>query len=121
MTIKIKKEHIVFWLAVFLLQVLLIAYLQGWFPNQSAAPPPHPFGLQMTQEEARLARQAIELVREDVVSGSLPTTALTVQALSSLLPTTVRDAVLNELGTPDMDFMRDALDILEGRIEGRSQ
>jgi len=70
----------------------------------------------MTQQEAKLVRSAIELVRDDVVGGTLTSTALTLQALSSMLPTSVRDAVLKELGTPDMNYMRDALDILEGKL-----
>ena len=77
----------------------------------------------MTQQEAKLVRSAIELVRDDVIGGALTSTTLTLQALSSLLPSRVRDAVLKELGTPSMDFMRDALDILEGKLphfEGES-
>jgi len=70
----------------------------------------------MTQKEADLVRSAIELVREDVVEGKLTSTALTLQALSSMLPTSVRDAVLKELGTPDMNSMPDALDILERKL-----
>jgi hypothetical protein len=70
----------------------------------------------MTQAEARLVREAIELVLDDVDARSLSDTETTLNALSSLLPSGVRDAVLAELGTPDMDFMRDALNILEGRI-----
>ena len=85
-------------------------------PIPAPMPIPTPSILEMTQREADLVRGAIELVREDVVESRLTTTALTLDALSSLLPSGVRDAVLKELGTPNMDFMRDALDILDGKL-----
>jgi hypothetical protein len=114
--VSIKKPH-VYWGAIFVLQVLLIAYLQVFFASgKSEILVPSPSGLEMMQQEADLVRSAIELVRDDVVEGKLTSTALTLQALSSMLPSSVREAVLNELGTPDMDFMRDALDILEGKL-----
>jgi hypothetical protein len=117
MTITINKSH-VYWTAIFVLQVLLIAYLQGLLtPDESAIPvPPSPSGLEMTQQEAGLVRNAVGLVRDDVMEGKLTTTTLTLQALSSILPTGVRDAVLKELGTPGMDSMREALDIIEGKL-----
>ena len=109
------------WAAIFVLQVLFIAYSLGLLTFDKPvipvpSPSPAPSGLLMTQQEAQLVRNAIELVRDDVVEGRLTSTALTLQALSSLLPSRVRDAVLKELGTPSMDFMRDALDILEGKL-----
>ena len=79
-------------------------------------PAPSPSRLVMTQQEADLVRGAIELVRDDVVGGTLSTTALTVQALSSMLPSSVRDAVLKELGTPSMDAMPGALDRLGEKL-----
>jgi len=115
MTITIKKTH-VYWLAIFALQVLFIAWYQGFLTPDTVKPAPPSFALVMTEEEARLTRQAIVLVREDVVEGKLTSTALTLQALSSMLPFSVRDTVLKELGAPDMDFIVDALDILEGKL-----
>ena len=115
MTITIKRTH-VYWAAIFVLQILFVAYLQGLLTVPTPFPSPSGSGLTMTQREAELTRNAIEMVREDVVSGRLRTTALTRQALSSMLPSNVRDTVLRELGTPNMDFMRDALDILEGKL-----
>jgi hypothetical protein len=79
-------------------------------------PPISSAGLVMTSEEARLTRQAIDLVREDVIQGRLQSADLTLAALSAELLESVRDRVLKELGTPDMDFMRDALEVLEGKI-----
>jgi len=115
-----KPFWIWFWAAIFVLQVLFIAYSLGLFTSDKPVipvpPSPAPSGLLMTQQEAKLVRSAIELVRDDVIGGALTSTALTLQALSSLLPSSVRDAVLKELGTPRMDFMRDALDILEGKL-----
>jgi hypothetical protein len=121
MTISIKKTH-VYWTAIFVSQVLLITYLQGLLTSDNPVipvPAPLPSELKMTQQEADLVRSAIELVRDDVVAGTLTSTALTLQALSSMLPSSVRAAVLKELGTPDMDFMRDALDILKGKLPRR--
>ena len=115
MTITIKKTH-VYWFAIFALQVLLIAWYQGFLTPGTVNPAPPSSVLVMTETEARLTRQAIDLVREDVVEGKLTSTALTLQALSSMLPSSVRDTVLKELGTPDMDFIVDALDILEGKL-----
>jgi hypothetical protein len=85
-------------------------------PPEPSPPVPLPDEIVMTSEQARLTRQAIGLVSDDVTSGRLYDTHLTIRALSSLLPSIVREQVLNELGTPDMSFMRDALDILEGKI-----
>ena len=101
----------------FLLQVVFIAWYQGLLTPDTIEPNPLPSSeLAMTEAEARLTRQAIELVRDDVVWGRLHTTDLTIQALSAELPEAVRDRVLKALGKPDMDFMRDALDILDGKI-----
>ena len=75
-----------------------------------------PDQLMMTEEQARLTRQAIELVREAVVVGRLQTTELTLEALWAELPRSVRERVMKALGNPDMESMRDALDILDGNI-----
>jgi len=68
----------------------------------------------MTEREVELVRQAIDLVRDDV--DGLKTTARVLDALRSHLPSRVRETVMNEFGEPDMKFMRDALDILEGKL-----
>ena len=83
-------------------------------PMPVPSPIPAPSGLAMTEREAELVRQAIDLVREDV--DGLKTTARVLDALRSHLPLRVREAVMKELGEPDMEFMRDALDILEGKL-----
>jgi hypothetical protein len=114
MTITIKKTH-VYWAAIFVLQVLLVAHLQDLLISEKPVTPSQSV-LEMTQREAYLVRNAIDLVRDDVVEGRLNNTSMTLQALASILPSNVKDAVLNELGTPDMDFMLDALDILEGKL-----
>ena len=116
MTITIRKTH-AYWVAIFVLQILFIAWYQGLLTfDRLPIPAPSPSGLVMTQQEAGLVRSAIELVRNDVVVGTLSTTALTVQALSSMLPSSVRGAVLKELGTPSMDAMPGALDRLEEKL-----
>ena len=126
----IKKETLYlgvlyFVLIVYLLQVLIVGYrvsleirivIRNPASSTIIAPPTPLHGLVMTREEARLTRQAIELVREDVVQGKLQSAELTIRALSAELPEAVRERVLKELGTPDMGFMRDALDILDGKI-----
>jgi hypothetical protein len=109
MTITIKKTY-VYWAAIVVLQILFIAWYQGLLTLDTVKPS----ALVMTEAEARLTRQAIELVREDM--ESMRTTAHVLDALRSHLPSRVRDAVMNELGEPDMEFMRDALDILEGKL-----
>jgi len=114
MQVNINKD-IVFWLSAFVLSVLLVAYFQGRFDGQKVIPPSLS-GLQMTDVEARLVKQAIALVRDDVVEERITDTKIALQALSAHLPSKVRDAVMEALGTPDIDFMRDALDILEGCI-----
>ena len=83
-------------------------------PAPVPSPIPEPSGLTMTEREAELVRQAIDLVREDV--DGLQTTARVLSALRSHLPSRVREAVMKEFGEPDMEFMRDALDILEGKL-----
>jgi len=130
----IKKETLYlgvlyFVLIVYLLQVLIVGYrvsleIRIFITNPASStvvtPPTPSTGLVMTREEARLTRQAIELVREDVVQGKLQSAELTIRALSAELPEAVRERVLKELGTPDMGFMRDALDILDGKIIERN-
>ena len=100
----------------FLLQVVFIAWYQGFLSPDAIKPAPSSSELVMTATEARLTRQAIELVREDVAWGRLHSTDLTLAALSAELPESVRDRVLKALGKPDMASMRDALDILDGKI-----
>ena len=110
-TITINKRTI-YWLVIFVLQVILIAWYQGILSPDAIKPIPSSSELAMTATEARLTIQAIELVREDVVSGKLRSSDLTIRALSAELPESVRDRVLKALGKPDMDSMRDALDKL---------
>ena len=124
--ITIKKQTLYYWLAIFVLQVLFVAWYQGLLmpdtvkPDMdSVVPPVVPVvadELVMTATQARLTRQAIELICEDVLRGSIPTADLAIQALSAHLPSSVRQRVLQELGTPDIEYMRDALDILDGKI-----
>ena len=130
----IKKETLYlgvlyFVLIAYLLQVLIVGYrvsleIRIVITNPASStivtPPVPSTGLVMTREEARLTRQAIELVREDVVQGKLQSAELTIRALSAELPEAVRERVLKALGTPDMGFMRDALDILDGKIIERN-
>ena len=112
MTIKIKKAYVV-WTGIILLQILLVAYLQGWFGSSPFVPPT---ALKMTQKEASLVRSVIALVRDDVAEGKLSSTKSTISALSSLLPSGVKAMVLEELGAPDMGKMLEALDNLERRL-----
>ena len=89
-------------------------------PVPEPLPMPEPPGLAMTKEEARLTRQGIERVRRDVISGGFHSAANPVQsvmnALYAAVPPSVQEAVLKEFGTPDMDSMEEALDILEGKL-----
>ena len=101
---------------ILLLMFVFVAWYQGFLVPDAIKPTPSSSELIMTATEARLTRQAIELVREDVVLGKLLCADLTIQALSAELPESVRERVLKALGKPDMDFMRDALDILDGKI-----
>jgi hypothetical protein len=105
---------------MFILQVLFIAWYQGLLSRDTVRPTPPPTDLVMTSVEAMLTRQAIELIREEVVSGTLQTTDLTLRALYAELPRSVRERVLTVLGEPDMDYMRDALDVLDGKIIERN-
>ena len=117
--IEIKKQH-VFWLVVFILQVLFIAWYQGLLPQSSGRFfVPEPTGLRMSAAEAKLTWQAIELVQKDLESGSIKTAELARSALSAELPVAVRDRVLAELGFPDIGGMRDALEVLSRKIEVR--
>ena len=61
-------------------------------------------------------RGAIDLVRADIDEGRLTDAATARQALYTHSPRGVRDAVMLEFGEPEMGFMRDALDILEGKL-----
>ena len=117
MTHENMNNRMMYWLVIFVLQAAFIAWHQGILTFDMVVKPALPSGnAVMTEAEARLTRQAIELVRNDVVSGSLQSTELTRETLSAHLPRAVRERVLQELGHPDMDFMRDALDVLEGKI-----
>ena len=111
--------------AVFCVVVLVSVFLLGQYiggnnpvpaptPTPVPSPVPVPSGLTMTEREAELVRQAIDLVRED--ADGLKTTAHVLNALRSHLPSRVREAVMKEFGEPGMEFMRDALDILEGKL-----
>jgi hypothetical protein len=117
-TISINKRTI--FIAIFVLQVIFIVWYQGLLVPDSRVSPSSS-ALVMTETEARLTRAAIEEVREAVVVGRLRTTDLTLEALAAELPRSVRERVMRELGRPDMESMRDALDILDGKIiaEGR--
>jgi len=110
------NKRTIYWLAIFVLQVLFIAWYQGLLTPDTFKPVPSSSDLVMTETEARLTRQAIDLVREDVVQSRLRSADLTIRALSAELPEAVRERVLKSLGEPEMDFMRDALDILDGKI-----
>jgi len=110
------NKRTIYWLAIFVLQVLFIAWYQGLLTPDTFKPVPPSSDLVMTETEARLTRQAIDLVREDVVQSRLRSADLTIRALSAELPEAVRERVLKALGEPEMDFMRDALDILDGKI-----
>lgn len=116
------RKEMIYWLAIFvLLQVLVIVWYQGFSNPDTVKPvPPSSDDLVMMAVQAKLTKQAIELVREDVVQGRLRSTELTIQALSAELPEVVRERVLKSLGEPEMDFMRDALDILEGKLSQRN-
>ena len=132
--ITIKKETLCYWLVIFVLQVVVIAWYFGLSRPDTVRPVPDSVvvpivpipdtpappvvldELVMSPVQARLTRQAIELIREDVLRGSISTTELAIQALYALLPSSVRQRVLQELGTPDIEYMRDALDILDGKI-----
>lgn len=113
------KKKIVFWVVIFILQVALIMYLQDLHTSRnSVVPTPTPApAMQLTAAEAKVVMGAIEVVRADVVAGRLKTTKRTIDALSSLIPEATRQEVLAEFGTPDMGGMRDALDILDGKVQ----
>jgi len=122
-TVSINKEY-AFWAGAILLQILLMAYLQGWFTSQSVQPPPAGM-LSMSPAEARLVRGAIDNLLgeldkytdyEDEDGNVVTAGARAREAFSASLPSTVRDKVLEVLGTPDIAFFRDALDILEGKL-----
>ena len=133
---KANKAVICFWVAVLAIQfVLIVSWQRDWFapspvppkPPIPAPPGPNPpvpspvTSLVMNATEAKLTKQAIELVSNDIVNGSITTTELALKALYSLLPSGVREAVIKELGTPEFEFMVDALSILEGKIEVRDE
>ncbi|MCL2005798.1 MAG: hypothetical protein FWG73_06500 [Planctomycetaceae bacterium] len=121
--ITIKKQTLYYWLAIFVLQVLFVAWYQGLLvpdtvkpDTDSVVPPVVPGELVMTATQAGLTQQAIGMIRDDVEHGQIRTADLAIQALSALLPSSVRQRVLQELGNPDIEYMRDALDILDGKI-----
>ena len=121
--ITIKKHTLYYWLVLFVLQALFIAWYQGLLSLDSKPAPPAPAppapvsnDMVMSAIQARLTKQAIEIVREDVEQATIRTSDLAIQALSALLPSSVRQRVLQELGTPGIEYMRDALDILDGKI-----
>ena len=92
---------------------LVVSTLRTTKPD---SPLPLPVELVMTETEARLTRQAIELVQDDVEAERLRSADLTLRALSAELPKSVRELVLTALGTPDMDSMLEALEEIKRRI-----
>ena len=101
------------------LAFLIAGYFHGLFTPAQVKPVPAD-AVVMTSAQAHLTRQAIGMVRNDAVQGSYSTAGLAIQALSSLLPSDVRDRVLSKLGSPDLDAMPDALTALEGKIVVRN-
>jgi len=116
MTVAAKKQC-VFWLTILILQVLLVAWFQGLLSPERIQPAPD--DLVMSKTEARLVRAAISLVQEDLEAGTWRTSERVLAALSAELPESVRGRVMSELGTPSLDEMRDALDVLSGKIQER--
>jgi hypothetical protein len=111
-----------YWIGIFILLMLFIAWCKVACKHTPVPVPlPAPNSLVMTAVEAKLTKQAIELVRTDVIEGRIPSTDVALKALSAILPRAVKDRVMKELGNPDISFMRDALDILESKIEGRAE
>jgi hypothetical protein len=120
MTMTIKKST-VYWVTVFVLQFLFILWYKGLLVPDIVLPQPQPTdSLVMSVAEAKLTKQAIEMVRNEVIEGKITSAELARQALSGELLESVRERVLKELGQPNIEFMRDALDILEGKIETRN-
>ena len=121
-TITIPKSalrYLVRYLVLFVIAFIVVAYYQGIYTSTgfTVLPVKPTVELAMSAEEARLTKQAIEMVRKDIVDGKHTDTNTALSALSGELPESVRTSVLQVLGKPDIDFMRDALDILEGKIK----
>jgi hypothetical protein len=110
------NRTIQYWVVIFIVQVLFIAWYKGLLTPE---PNHDPDALVMTAKAAELTKNAIEIVRKNVVAGDIPSTELALSALSSLLPGTERERVMDALGKPDFEFFCGALDVLEKQIEVR--
>jgi hypothetical protein len=115
--ISIKKEYL-YWAGLFFLQVLFVAYLQGYFTPASTSPVNlRSSKLNLTKEQAKLVRSAIARVQSDLGKGTLPDIQTALDAFRSLLPGHVKDKVMKELGSPDLGGLRDALEVLDGKAQ----
>ena len=108
------RTVLTYWTVIFLLQVLFIAWYKGMLTPDRVFPPD---SLVMTATEAKLTKQAVGLVRNAVSTNEITSSENALDALSAELPKSVRERVMKALGYPDIGFMREALDILEGKIE----
>ena len=115
-TIRIPKDFVRY-AVLFALAFVIVGYHQGIFTKiPSSFLVPSGDALVMTSEQAKLTRQAINLVQEELERDGYRTAELVKQALYAHLPTTVREDVMKALGNPELSYMRDALEVLEGKI-----
>ena len=114
------KKIYLYWLYVFVLQLLLIGWYRGWFNDHLVVHQPPSSKLQMSKEESRLTRNGIGRVRDDLIAGNFAGSSdpvrSVINALSYAVPKSVNAVVMKEFGTPDMTHMEKALDNLEEKL-----
>jgi len=112
------KSTLPYWCIVIILQILLIAWYQGLLDVRMIKPPtpPAPSDFYLTKAQVPLVRSAISIIQKDIEDGYLTDIDLTLKGFASLLPSDCREMVLKELGTPEMEAMRDMLEVLDGKV-----
>lgn len=117
----VKKSTLIYWVIVFILQVIFIGTQQGFFnkvtwSNLMNITDSH-VTLEMTAKQATLVKDAFSLVKGDVTAGKIQSIELALSALYAELPMNVRANVLKAIGSPTLSKLPSVLDRVETQIK----
>ncbi len=121
MVIKIDKK-VVYWITVFILQVLFVTWYYGlWDKNSLPIPlptpdPPKPF-LVLTANQAKLVKDAVDIIKDDLKNTDVYTsTEQIIEGLMGEIPLSTQSKVKKALGNPDFEDIEASLDKLVSNI-----
>ena len=117
---QIKKSTVYYWTFIVVLYVVVICCYRGCRDESDTpgpGPEPTPGNILLTVKQAQDALYVIGIVRDRVEVGGLKTTEDVREALYGELGKDYREKILNKLGKPPIESMRDQLDVLAGSIE----